>query len=267
MTSSLPPDTSPEVTGFYRDVLRTMLEEQIPFAVAGAFAMREHTGIWRVTKDLDVVMQAADVPRALERFARGGYEARVKDPVWLAKVIHGDDFVDLIVATGNCVLVVDESWLERAIPCEVFGLPCKLLAVEEMIASKLPVWRRERFDGSDVAHLLRSCGRTLDWERLLFLLGDHWESLLVGLVFFAYVYPGRTDSVPKEIWTLLLDRFAARVAHPDSALPFRGSLVDPNMFAIDVHEWGERDLYREMCEQHPFLLHVPENTSSQGRKG
>jgi len=30
------------------------------------------------------------------------------------------------------------------------------------------------------------------------------------------------------------------------------------MFAIDVTEWGERDLYREYRERHPFLLEAIE---------
>jgi hypothetical protein len=40
------------------------------------------------------------------------------------------------------------------------------------------------------------------------------------------------------------------VSDPPMNAPFRGSLIDPYMFAIDVNEWGERDLYREYAERH-----------------
>jgi hypothetical protein len=36
-----------------------------------------------------------------------------------------------------------------------------------------------------------------------------------------------------------------RLLNPDPAARFRGSLVDDNMFAIDVNEWGLDDLLIE----------------------
>jgi hypothetical protein len=35
------------------------------------------------------------------------------------------------------------------------------------------------------------------------------------------------------------------VDHPDPAAPFRGSLIDPHLFAIDVNEWGFEDQLSE----------------------
>jgi hypothetical protein len=55
---------------------------------------------------------------------------------------------------------------------------------------------------------------------------------------YAYVYPGHTDYVPGQVWDGLLTRFRDKVARPDEAAKFRGSLIDDKMFAIDVDEWG-----------------------------
>lgn len=99
-----------------------------------------------------------------------------------------------------------------------------------------------------------SSGRRLDWDRLLMLAGPHWEMLYWALVLFAYIYPAHADLVPESVWLDLTDRFKTGVTHPDRCAPCRGSLVDPKMFAIDVNEWGERDLYRESCENYPYLL-------------
>lgn len=253
ISSSTEPAWTVEARSCYRDVLRALEQGGIPCAVGGAFAFHRHTGIWRTTKDLDLILVPNCLSAALDQLSAAGFETWVQDPVWLAKATRGDYFVDLITGVGNASLVADPSWIELAIPDEILGVPCRILGAEELLASKSFVARRERFDGADIVHLIRACGDRLDWKRILQLLGDHWELLLWSLVLFAYVYPGRTSLVPERLWADLTSRFLDRVTHPHPEFPSRGTLVDPLMFAIDVNEWGERDLYRENCDQHPWL--------------
>ena len=113
---------------------------------------------------------------------------------------------------------------------------------------------RERFDGADVVHLIRARGKTLDWARLLHLTGSHWELLFWSLVLFAYVYPAHTDDVAGEHLGRSDGEIFSPHQEPARDAPFRGTLVDPRMFAIDVNEWGERNLYQEYCAQHPAML-------------
>lgn len=216
--------------------------------------MQKHSGIWRDTKDLDVVLEPRQIPAASKALQQAGFKTFIRDPVWLAKAYKGQYFVDLITALGNAVLVVDEEWIKRAVPEEVFGIPCGVLGVEEMIASKIFVSRRERFDGADVAHLLRAQSRSLDWDRLVRLLGSHSELLLWSLAFYAYVYPARVNDIPQRIWDRMLSDFRKRIEAPGTNEPFRGTLIDPNMFSIDVKDWGERDLYSELCSDYPKML-------------
>jgi hypothetical protein len=222
--------------------------------VGGAFAVHTHTGIWRTTKDLDLLITASDLPEALERLKSKHFDTDVVDPVWLAKARRGEYFVDLITGIGNASLGVDAAWIDRGVPETVLGLPCRVLGVEELIVTKIFVAYRERFDGADVVHLIRACGKKLDWALLLKLTGAHWELLFWSLVVFAYVYPAHTDDVPRNIWDDLNGRFAHHINSPNRHAPFRGTLIDPRMFAIDVDEWGERNLYKEYCEQHPQLI-------------
>lgn len=257
VTSSTEPSWAFEARTCYRDVVQSIREAGIACAVGGAFSFQHHTGIWRTTKDLDLILPAAAVPAAFAQLAAAGFETYVKDPVWLAKVVRGEHFVDLITGVGNGSLQVDDEWIERAAPDEILGVPCRILAAEELLASKLFVARRERFDGADVVHLIRACGDRLDWNRILQLLDTHWQLLLWALTLFAYVYPGRTNLVPQDLWAGLTSRLLDRVSHPHPETPSRGTLVDPLMFAIDVNEWGERDLYGEYCEAHPCLLTAP----------
>jgi hypothetical protein len=261
-TSHLP-EFQPEALTCYRQAVECLNRAKIPFAIAGAFALHQHTGIWRSTKDLDIFLEAAMVPQALEKLQEHGFRTDIADPVWLAKAWCGNYFVDLITALGNAALLVDGSWIERSAPYQLFGIPCRVLGAEEMIASKIFVSRRERFDLADVAHLIRTVGERLDWNRLSSLMCRHEELLLWSLVFFAYVYPAHVSLVPQKLWDSLLHGLQNHLEHPRVDAPFRGTLIDPNMFAIDVDEWGERDLYRENCERHPHLLNLESPSGSE----
>ena len=262
VTSSSEPDWAPDARACYEDALEALLGAGISFVVGGAFAVHTHTGIWRVTKDLDLLLTARDMPAALDRLNGRGFETYVKDPVWLAKASRGEYFVDLITGIGNASLGVDKTWMDRGIPRLILGLPCRVLGVEELIVSKIFVAYRERFDGADVVHLIRARGKSLDWARLLELTGSHWELLFWSLVLFAYVYPAHTDDVPDFIWDRLTGWFARSIKNPSKNAPFRGSLVDPRMFAIDVDEWGERNLYKEYCASHPALIQTDNSHGS-----
>jgi Nucleotidyl transferase of unknown function (DUF2204) len=264
ITSSVEPEWSAEAVDCYATVLQVFDRRGIRCVVGGGFALHEHTGIWRTTKDLDFLMEACEVPAALAALKEVGYTTWVEDPVWLAKAARGDYFVDLISGMGNAALRVTAGWIDRAKRAEILGVRCRILAAEEMIASKLFVTRRERFDGSDVAHLIRSCSGALDWDRVLQLVGEHWEMLYWSLVLFAYVYPAETDRVPQRVWRQLTQRFAVQVREPQPDAPFRGSLIDPKMFAIDVNEWGLRNLYAEYCDRNPCPLDVEKGREPAG---
>lgn len=256
ITSSIEPEWAYEAWDCYRLAILALREREIPFVVGGAFAVHKHTGIWRTTKDLDLMLKAQSVPAALNSLEKRGFLTHIEDPVWLAKAHRGEYFVDLITGIGNASLGVDDTWIARSVPEVVLGIPCTVMAVEELIMSKLFVAYRERFDGADIVHLLDACGRTLDWARLLELAGPHWQLLYWSLTLFAYVYPARTGEIPGAVWEDLTARFATAVMHPRQDAPFRGTLLDPRMFAIDVKEWGERDLYKEYCARNPWRLEI-----------
>jgi len=263
VTSSQEPEWAPEAYQCYQGVLKGLLAAGVPFAVSGGFAFHHHTGIWRTTKDLDLVIPPAAVERAFEVLVSEGFETYVQDPVWLAKARRGEYFVDLITGVGNATLTVEQSWIDRAQEDEVLGMRCKVLPAEEMIASKLFVTRRERFDGADTAHLLRACAASLDWDRLRELTEPHWQVLYWHLVLFAYIYPSSASDVPPGVWRELTESFNQSVAAPSTNGSFRGTLIDPKMFAIDVNEWGEHDVYQELWEKYPQRLQETNTTRSR----
>lgn len=264
VSTSVPPDFPLEQRELFCDVLRHMNRAQIPYVVSGAFALQQHTGIWRNTKDLDLFLPPDVVPQALRHLEEEGFATEIRDPVWLAKAHRNGFFVDLITGMSNGIITVDRSWIERGSPAEVLGVQSRVLAPEELIASKLFVNFRERFDGADVVHIIFGTRGRLDWDRLRQLLGEHWEILLWELVLFHYVYPAKADYIPRAIWDDLLGRLRRDLDRPRKDAPFRGSLLDDKMFAIDVNEWGMENLLQESRDQRkPKIMPLPD-AAAQG---
>jgi hypothetical protein len=78
----------------------------------------------------------------------------------------------------------------------------------------------------------------LNWNRILKLVGDHWELLLWSLLLFRYIYPADSGKVPRQVWKHLLKLLQDDLYKDNSKVPFRGTLVDDNMFAVDTEQWG-----------------------------
>lgn len=249
VSSSKPPVFCRQQESLFREVIQLMEQNHVPFVISGAFALHEHTGIWRDTKDLDLFLPACEVGRALRVLEADGFETEVTDAVWLAKARRNGFFVDLITGMSNAVLRVDYSWIRHASRAQLFGMSVRVLAPEELIASKIFVTRRERFDGADICHVIYGTRGKMDWQRVMSLIGEHWEMLFWCLVLYHYIYPANSDFVPHEIWQELLHRFTVELAHPNKGIDFRGSLIDDKMFNIDVVEWGKRDILQEHREK------------------
>ncbi len=258
VSSSVPPDFPPEQRALFCEVLQHLNRAKVPYVVSGAFALQKHTGIWRDTKDLDLFLPAAVVPHALRHLQEEGFETEVRDPIWLAKAHRDGYYVDLITGMSNAIITVDQSWIDRGAESTVLGVPTRVLAAEELIASKLFVNFRERFDGADVVHIIHGTKGKLDWRRLRQLIAEHWELLLWELVLFRYVYPAQQDYVPREVWDDLLMRFQRELESPSRGPAFRGSLIDDKMFAIDVEEWGMENLLDEQRDRRDGKIGEPD---------
>ena len=142
---------------FYREVLGSLLERDIPFLIGGAFAYARHAGIDLRTKDLDLMIEARAWP-SVARVLRGhGIYTTLKFPHWLGKALSPDGQVDIIFNSGAGLSPVDASWFRHGVPDTVLGRRVKLCPVEELIWSKAFIMERERFDGADVLHLIRAC--------------------------------------------------------------------------------------------------------------
>ena len=227
---------------FYRHALSIMTDAGVPHLVGGAYAYARYTGITRHTKDFDVFIRREDFQRCAWAFQQAGYKTELTFPHWLGKAYKGEDFVDLIFSAGNGVAVVDDTWFEHAVKEQVFGVDVELIPPEEMIWSKGLIMERERFDGADVAHVIRAVGDRLDWKRLLTRFGPFWRALYSHIVMFGFIYPSDRSKIPQWV----IDELTERIRNESQAgdAPDKvcyGTIISRQQYLKDVNDWGYTD--------------------------
>lgn len=258
----------------YREALETLNRAGVPYVVSGLYAVHTYTGIYRETKDLDLLMEPGVVVDAARALRSAGFETVLHDAHWIAKALKGAQ-VDLIYGMSNGLGFIDAAWYGNSRPGILAATPVRVAPPEELIWHRLYIGERHRFDMADVVHLILHRGQELDWDRILARTGDHWRLLLSQLHFFDFVYPDHRDRVPGAVREDLLER--ARAALPgtaanaeadgggdthgaESAPPVcRGPLLSQFSFAIDVNEWGfsnERDHHVEALRATPVVEEI-----------
>jgi hypothetical protein len=226
----------------YREALGALDRAEVRYMLGGAVAVNAYTGIWRDTKDLDVFVPREIVARVLKTLEQAGFEVKVADPYWLAKAWKGDIFLDVVHANDSGTVAVEESWFTETREIEVLGHRAFVIPVEEMILSKMFVASRDRWDLSDVLHLIFATRGDLDWDRLIAGTGEHRELLLAYLHFYRYVYPSHAGYVPGRVFRSLLDSCEEEIeSAPRRTLRFRGTMLDNVSFGVDVKVWGLPD--------------------------
>jgi hypothetical protein len=192
--------------------------------IGGAFALNHYVGLWRDTKDLDIFCERGEGIRALHALGARGFHTRVEEAHWLGKAIKDGRLVDLIWGGGIWATFVDAGWLERAAAGRLLGRQVLFCAPEDIILSKAYVAGRERYDGTDISHLIRACGPGFDWDAMVERFGDHWPLLQV----------------------------AARIGTADEiadSLTFRGPLVDSYGYFHDLDVEGRPDPREDMARR------------------
>jgi len=225
---------------FYREMLDLLEQSGVPYLLGGGFALCHYTGITRDTKDLDIFCLPQDYPKILKFFGeQPGYETELHDVRWIAKVLKGDHYMDIIFSSVNNICRVDEAWFEHAAEGTFLDHKVKFMPAEELLWSKCFVQNRERYDGADVNHLILKWGDKLDWKRLLSRIYPHWHLLLSHIIMFQFVYP---YDFPRLIPRWLFDELIENAKEqyelpPQHERVCRGPIIDNTQYSIDVKEW------------------------------
>ena len=235
--------------------LRVLHERGIQFLVGGTFAFTQYTGVVRPTKDLDLFVTHGDLERTLRALGDAGFETSVPFPHWLAKAKNAELAMDLIFSSGNGVARVDTDWFRHAAEVPLYGIPVKVSPIEELIWSKSFVMERERFDGSDVLHLIRARGHVIDWPRLIARYGEYRLVLAAHLLLFRFAYSDADRLMPGWVFEQVL----ADLSPPPSALETAtcyGTLLSRQQYLADVAQLGYADARLARGHMTPETLEV-----------
>lgn len=233
----------------YKEALQKLNEAGIAYVVSGLYAIYEYAGIYRQTKDLDLLFEPQDVLGAAHVLRDAEFKVLLKQTHWIAKARKDGATVDLIFGMGNGLAIIDEDWYRHSRPGILAATPVRVAPPEELIWHRLFISERHRSDMADIVHLILTRGDELDWERLLDRVGDHWRLLLAQLHFFDFVYPGHRRRIPTWVREDLYERAYEMIRAPGDPSVCRGTLVSRFSFAIDVNEWNFTDLRARAIEE------------------
>lgn len=231
----LPHGVSKEETR--RRAIEALVQAGSRFLVGGGYAFACYTPIVRATKDLDLFVVQRDLDEALRVLREAGFETEVTFKHWLGKAFANDTYIDIIFSSGNGLVRVDDSWFRYAPRAQVLGFEVSLIPPEEMIWSKAFVMERDRFDGADIAHTIRYCHDSMDWDRLLHRFGPDWRVLLAHVALFGYVYPDRHDVIPRHLVETLCQRLQDDQVSP--ARICRGTLLSRWQYKQDLEQYTD----------------------------
>lgn len=236
---------------FYSECIRLLAQSEIPFLVSGTYALSCYTGVQRPTKDVDVFAKAGDSLRILSFFKEHGFDVQVVDERWLARVVRGQLFMDVIFNMPTASIHVTDDWFDEAPKACIFDATVRLVPPTEFVWSKIFVQDRYRYDGADVAHMILKRHDEIDWRRLLGHMELYWEVLLMALLNFRFIYPSERELVPRWLIEELLERLAAQLDLPAPEMKVcRGRIFSPRDYQIDVGSWGFSEAVGNLEEQY-----------------
>jgi hypothetical protein len=236
-----------EERAVYGRALRTLNRSGIPYVVSGLYALYAYTGVYRKTKDLDLLFDPHVLLDAARVLSEDGFRVELEQPHWLAKAKMNGLWVDLIYGMGNGLALVDEDWYRFSRAGLLAEEQVRIAPPEELLWHRLYVSERHRQDMADVLHLILCQGDVLDWERLLRRLGDDFRLLTAHVHLFDFAYPGYRRRVPEEVREQLArrleceDRLRLASAAGQDEKVCAGTLISRFSFNIDVSEWGFHD--------------------------
>ena len=191
----------PEHREWFSRALRALNGAGVRVMQAGAFGLYHHTGLWRGTKDMDLVILPGDRETAIRALMDAGfedmYDQEPYDREWIFRAIHGKVIVDSIWQLANKEDQVDEGWFDRSEPSEFFNMPVSVVSAADMCWMKLFVFQAKRCDWPDLINVIRGTRGQLDWEHLLRVVGFHWRLLCALVEIYDWLCPPEREFIPQ----------------------------------------------------------------------
>jgi hypothetical protein len=138
-------------------------EAQVPALLAGSLAVWARGGP-ETRHDLDFVVRPEDAERAQQALVDAGMKAEQPPEGWLLKAWDGEVLVDVIFEPRG--LVVDDELIARGEEREVMAIAIRLMALEDVLTSKLMALDEHSADYSQLLLMTRTLREQIDWQTL-----------------------------------------------------------------------------------------------------
>ena len=138
-------------------------EAGIPFLLGGSLASWARGGP-ETRHDLDLMLKQADAERALEALEAAGMRPERPPEDWLLKAWDGDVLVDLIFWPKG--VPVDDEVLGRGEEMSVLGLTVRVMALEDVMVTKLNAVTEHSLRFETLLAISRSLREQVDWEQV-----------------------------------------------------------------------------------------------------
>jgi hypothetical protein len=138
-------------------------EAEVPFLLAGGLASWVRGGP-ATEHDDDFVLPAIEADRALEVLAAAGLRTERPPEEWLYKAYDGDVMIDLIFGPEGPA--VDDAMFERADDLAVQAVTMPVMAVDDILISKLLALTEHHLDYDSILELSRALREQVGWDRV-----------------------------------------------------------------------------------------------------
>jgi hypothetical protein len=245
-TREIDADFEPYQKRTFGQALHALNSNGVRFMLAGAFGLWHHTGLWRGTKDMDVVILPGDREDAIEAMTNAGFRDMFPDDPydreWIYRSVRDGVIVDLIWRLANKEDDIDPGWFDRAVPGELFGSPVRVVSAADMCWMKLFVFQLRRCDWPDIINVIRGARGNLDWDHLLTEVGTHWRLLCALVNIYDWLCPPERHFIPER---------------------FRSRLDELSRSDADAHDECRRDLF----DSRPWLTKAGAGYGGAGLNG
>jgi hypothetical protein len=153
----------PSIEAALKKAVAALREAELPFLLGGSLALWTRGGP-ETRHDLDFVIKPEHAERAMEVLEAAGMRTEKPPEEWLHKAWDGDVLIDLIFAPRG--LEVTDEVIERGELLHVLGITIPVMAIEDVLATKLLALDEHELDYTALVRMARSLREQIDWRYL-----------------------------------------------------------------------------------------------------
>jgi len=153
----------PAIEASLKKAVAALRDADIPFLLGGSLAVWARGGP-ETRHDLDFVIKPEDADRAMAVLADAGMRPETPPEEWLRKAWDGDVLIDVIHAPRG--LDVTDAVIERGDMLHVVGITIPVMAIEDVLATKLMALHEHELDYTSLLRIVRAVREQVDWASL-----------------------------------------------------------------------------------------------------